>query len=60
MVDIDEEVVKICQKYLTEWNKGVYEDKRMNLIFDDINNFLNNTNELFDVIILDVFFLTLI
>ncbi len=54
MVDIDEEVVKLCQKHLTEWNTGVYEDKRLNLIFDDINNFLKETEELFDIIILDV------
>jgi len=33
MVDIDEELVEICQKYLPEWSDGAFDDMRTDLIF---------------------------
>jgi spermidine synthase len=54
MVDIDQEVVETCQKYLPEWNNGAYEDKRMEVVFEDINVYLKETKEEWDVIILDL------
>ena len=33
MVDIDEELVGICEKYLPEWSDGAFDDKRTDLSF---------------------------
>ena len=54
MVDIDEQVVKACQKFLPSHHKGSFEDPRMNLIFGDAAEYLEQSGESFDVIIIDV------
>ncbi|MBU2615928.1 MAG: polyamine aminopropyltransferase [Nanoarchaeota archaeon] len=54
MVELDKEVVEFSKKYLDKINKNSFEDKRVNLIFDDGIKFLENTKENFDVIILDL------
>ena len=54
MVDIDEQVVKACQKFLPSHHKGSFEDPRMNLIFGDAADYLEQSGESFDVIIIDV------
>ena len=54
MVELDKEVVEFSKKYLSEINKNSFEDKRVNLIFDDGIKFLENTKENFDIIILDL------
>jgi spermidine synthase len=33
MVDIDQEVVESCKKYLPEWHQGAFDDKRVALKF---------------------------
>ncbi len=54
MVDLDQEVVEVCQKYLPEYHQGAFEDPRLDLKFDDASAFLRNTDERFDVIVLDL------
>ena len=54
MVDLDEELVNLCRKYLPEWNKGAFDDPRVRLLFMDGRKFLEETDEEFDVIILDL------
>lgn len=54
MVELDKDVVEFSKKYLCKINKNSFEDKRLNLIFDDGIRFLENTKENFDVIILDL------
>ena len=54
MVDLDQEVVEVCQKYLPNHHQGAFEDSRLNLKFDDASSFLRDTEERFDVIILDL------
>ena len=34
MVDIDEELVKVCKDYLSDWSGGAYQDPRLQLHFD--------------------------
>jgi len=54
MVDIDEELVKLSEKYLPTWHKGAFRDKRVRLIFDDAVKFVEQTDEVFDVVIMDI------
>ncbi|MAG78592.1 spermidine synthase [archaeon] len=54
MVELDKEVIEFSKKYLTEINKNSFDDKRVTLRIEDGINFLENTKETFDVIILDL------
>ncbi|KAA1192318.1 polyamine aminopropyltransferase [Photorhabdus heterorhabditis] len=53
MVEIDAGVVEFCRQYLPNHNAGTYHDPRFRLIIDDGVNFVNTTNQKFDVIISD-------
>ncbi|MBS9437856.1 polyamine aminopropyltransferase [Photorhabdus noenieputensis] len=53
MVEIDAGVVEFCRQYLPNHNAGAYDDPRFNLIIDDGVNFVNTTDQKFDVIISD-------
>lgn len=54
MIDIDEELVKACIKYLPEWSNGAFNDSRTNLVFADGRKYLAENRELFDVVIIDL------
>ena len=54
MVDIDGELVKICKQHLGSWSNGAYEDPRLHLHIGDGRKFLEQTEETFDVIMVDL------
>ena len=54
MVDIDEEVISICKKYLPEHHQGSFEDERIELYHTDARQFLADSKEAFDIIIIDL------
>ncbi len=54
MVDIDEELVKLCAKYMPKWSNGAFENPRTELIFEDARQFVERTIEKYDVIISDL------
>lgn len=54
MVDIDGEVVDLCKKYLYKWHRGAFDNPKVELIIDDAKNFIENTQERFDIIISDL------
>jgi len=54
MVDIDEEVVAICQKFLPNHSQGSFEDRRSELHHVDARDYLANSEGLFDIIIIDL------
>lgn len=54
MVDIDEIVCNMCREQLPEWNKGVFEDPRMEVHYTDAHAFLKEYDGTFDVIIMDI------
>lgn len=54
MIDIDEELVELCKKYLASWSQGAYEDPRVDLRFTDGRKFLEETQETFDAIFVDI------
>jgi spermidine synthase len=54
MIDIDQQLVEICQKHLPEWSEGAYEDARTDLVIGDARQFVKDAEESYDVIISDV------
>jgi len=54
MVDIDEEVVALCQKFLPNYSRGSFKDKRTELLHTDAREYLARSRELFDIIIIDL------
>ena len=54
MVDLDEEVVTLCRRYLPEWSGRAFEDPRVTLVCEDAREFLQRPTGLFDVIIQDI------
>jgi spermidine synthase len=54
MVDIDREVVELCREFLPTWHRGAFEDPRARLIFADGRAFVEGSDDLFDVVIIDV------
>ena len=54
MVDIDEKVVECSKKYLPTFHNGSFSDKRTTLLFGDGRRFLEDTNETFYAVIIDI------
>ncbi|MDD5287898.1 MAG: polyamine aminopropyltransferase [Dehalococcoidales bacterium] len=54
MVDIDEDVIKVCKKYLPEYNAGAFDDKRAEIYHTDARKWLADSKDKFDVIIIDL------
>ena len=54
MIDIDEEVIAICKKFLPAHSQGAFEDKRTELRHTDAREYLAKSNEAFDVIVIDL------
>jgi len=54
MLDIDGEVVEACREYLPEMHQNSFDDPRVELIIDDAQNFLAQTDETFDAVISDL------
>ncbi len=53
MVELDGGVVDLAKEHFQELNQGAFEDKRTNLIIGDGAKFVAETNEKFDVILVD-------
>jgi len=54
MVDIDEEVVSLCHKYLPTFHRGAFDDRRARLHYEDARKFIRETDDLYDVAIIDL------
>ncbi len=54
MVDIDEQLVKLCEAYLPEWHEGAFYDERSELVFTDARGYLERSEETYDVVISDL------
>lgn len=54
MVDIDAEVIALCQKYLPAYSQGSFEDRRTELHHADAREYLAKSGEKFDIIIIDL------
>ena len=54
MVDIDQQVVELCRRYLPDHHRGAFDDPRLELHHEDALKFLEASHERFDVVIIDV------
>src|SRR4030042_1834072 len=54
MVDIDRQVIDICRRYLPFFHRGSFDDSRLELHFADARKYLQETNDRFDVVIIDL------
>jgi len=54
MVDIDEEEIANCKKYLPAHSQGSFEDQRTELYHVDARDYLAKCGEAFDIIIIDL------
>lgn len=53
MVEIDQAVVDMCREHLPLHSQGAFDDPRLNLVISDGAGFVADTEERFDVIIVD-------
>lgn len=54
MVDIDSEFVQISREWLSEWHQGAFDDPRTTMAYADARQWLNESNEQFDVFLSDL------
>ncbi|MFC1977326.1 polyamine aminopropyltransferase [Chloroflexota bacterium] len=54
MIDVDEEVITACKKFLPDYSQGAFEDKRTELYHVDARDYLAKSAETFDIIIIDL------
>jgi len=54
MIDIDAEVIALCQKFLPDHSRGSFEDERTELYHADARDYLAKCEEEFDIIIIDL------
>ncbi len=54
MIDIDEEVIATCKKFLANYSQGAFEDKRTELHHIDARDYLAKCEEAFDIIVIDL------
>ncbi len=55
MIDIDEDVVKLSEKWLPEWNSGAFKDRRARVLIADGRKFLADSKPgAYDAIIVDI------
>ncbi|MCP6760904.1 MAG: fused MFS/spermidine synthase [Fischerella sp. CENA71] len=54
MIDIDGEVVEACKQHLSEMHQNAFDDPRLHVVIADALDFLDTTDEKWDVIISDL------
>lgn len=54
MIEIDKDVVECCERFLPELSDGAFKNKRVELVFADAIDFVQKTDERFDLIVADV------
>jgi spermidine synthase len=54
MVDIDQEVVELCRRFLPSFHQSSFDDPRAKLHFTDARKYLEESEDKFDVIIIDL------
>ena len=54
MLDLDQEVVELCRRFLPQHHQGSFDDPRVKLSHQDAREYLEGTTESFDVMIMDL------
>ncbi len=53
LVEIDQAVIDMCQRYFPMHSQGAFDDKRVNVVIDDGAKFIEQTTQKYDLIICD-------
>ncbi len=53
LIEIDKKIISCSKKYLFKIHKNSFNDKRVNIIYDNGINFIKKNNKKFDIIIID-------
>ena len=54
MIDLDQEVVKLCREHLPNHHAGSFDDSRVELLHQDARAYLAEPGELYDVMVMDL------
>ncbi len=54
MLDLDQEVVELCRRYLPQHHGGSFDDTRVSLYHQDAREYLASSSETFDVMVMDL------
>ena len=54
MVDIDEEAVDVCRRFLPSLHQGCFDDRRVELLHLDARKYLSESEQKFDAIVMDI------
>jgi len=54
MVDIDEEAVDVCRRFLPSLHQGSFDDSRVELLHMDARKYLAESKQKFDAIVMDI------
>ena len=54
MVDLDREVVELCQEYLPNHHQGAFHDPRLSLVYDDAAHYLEANSDRYDLLVIDI------
>lgn len=54
MIDLDSELVELCKEYLPLHHQGSFGDPRIKVISQDVMEFLENSRDQYDVIVIDL------
>lgn len=54
LVDLDPDIIELSKRHLEEVHKGAFFDKRTKIVIGDGRKFVEETNDKFDVVILDL------
>ena len=54
MVDLDQQVVDLCREHLPQHHQGAFDDPRAELVFGDAREYLENSSQEFDVMVMDL------
>ncbi|MFP4474630.1 MAG: methyltransferase domain-containing protein [Desulfatibacillaceae bacterium] len=54
MVDIDAGFVDLCREHVPEWSAGAFDDPRLELLHEDVFDYVESTEQRFDAVIGDL------
>ena len=54
MVDVDRQVIDVCRRFLSSFHQDSFDDSRAALHFTDARRYVQETNDRFDVVIIDL------
>ena len=54
LIDLDEELIDLCRTHLSTFHRGAFDHPKVELVFQDGYDYLENCDEKFDIVVIDV------